>query len=72
MKKSKELYKAQEIIHQYEFLPVEQARKCAIIAANICREIYYYQNDYWDAVHEILVHEPLEYLIIAEKPNVYE
>lgn len=72
MKNSKELYKAQEIIDQYNFLPLEQARKCAIIAANIGREIYYYQSDFWDNVHEILVHEPLEYLIVTEKPDVYE
>lgn len=73
MKNSNELYRAQQIIAAYDdFLPFELAKECALVAANLVREIYHYESDFWDEVKEIIEHGTKDELIVSDKPDVYK
>lgn len=72
MKNSNVKYKAQQIIDSYNFLSFEDAKKCALVAANLVREIYYYESNFWDEVKEIIEHGHKEDLIVSDKADVYD
>ncbi len=73
MENSKTLFRAQEIMAAYDdFLPFALAKECALVAANLVREIYHYESDFWDEVKEIIEHGTKDELIVSDKPDVYE